>query len=137
MPMTEPLFFDDLNDVLKHIVQVLGGTKVVATTMRGDMSVESATTWLRKCLDRSSRERLDPEQVEALVRMGRNAGCHAYMHYMAATMNYSIPSPLSQEDVKAHASAEAMRAIAEIAAIYNRLQKQGIRLEDLAGAAAS
>jgi hypothetical protein len=39
--------------------------------------------------------------------------------------------------ISRYSSAEAMRAIAEIAAIYNRLQKQGIRLEDLAGAAAS
>lgn len=132
MSMTEPLFFDDLMDVLRHTVQALGGIKKVALTMRGDMSEESAKTWLRKCLDRSSRERFDPEQVEALVRMGREAGCHAYMHYMASTLGYSVPSPLAREDVKAAASAELLKVMGEFAAIHGRLQKQGIRLEDLA-----
>ena len=137
MPQTEPLFFESVNEVLRHTVQARGGFKKVGPLLRGDRSIDAAAQWLRDCLNVDRNERMDPEQLEALVRLGREGGCHAYMHYMAATLGYSVPSPLSQEDVKAHASAEAMRAIAEIAAIYNRLQKQGIRLEDLAGAAAS
>jgi len=132
MNATQPLFFEDLNDVLRHTVQVSGGVKEVASRLRGDKSVDAAATWLRACLSHNERERFSPEQVEALVRIGREAGCHAYMHYMASTLGYSVPTPLSPEDVKARASAEVMKALTEIAAITTRLQRQGIRLEDLA-----
>lgn len=132
MSQQEPLFFETVNDALKYTVQRLGTTKEVASRLRGDKSPVAAEKWLADCLNESRDARLAPDQVEALVRMGREAGCHAYMHYMASTLGYAVPAPLSREDVKAAATTETLRAAAEISAIFARLQRQGIRLEDLA-----
>lgn len=129
--MQEPLFFESAREALVHTVQTLGGFKVVGSRLRGDMAADSASDWLRKCLNADRAERLDPQQVEALVRIGRDAGCHAYMNYMASSLGYKPPEPLTAEAVQHETLVKGFQAMGQVHALIESLKKQGMDLSTL------
>jgi hypothetical protein len=92
------LIFEDLNDALGEVVRACGGAKAVAATLRPELPVEQAANWLRDCLNGNRRERLDPDQVLLLLRMGRAVNCHAGMYFLAQEAGYQVPVPASPRD---------------------------------------
>lgn len=51
-----PLFFDDIDEVLRHLVAVLGGPKNVGPLLRGDeLPVDRLAQWVSDCLNPAAR----------------------------------------------------------------------------------
>ena len=96
--MQERLFFEDVNEALREVVNALGGPKAVGLKLWPEKSVEQAHTLLLNCFNPERRERLTPEQVVLLLKLGRQAECHAAMHYLCGEVGYSKPAPLEPED---------------------------------------
>ena len=122
------LFFESVNEALVNTVQALGGFKKVACDLRKDKSADAASSWLRDCLNPDRDARLEPEQVVELVRMGREAGCHSYMQFMAATLGYGAPTPLAKADVAAAAMAQMLKLSQQMKVVVEQLERQGIDL---------
>lgn len=97
-PTQERLFFEDVNEALRAVVNALGGPKSVGLRLWPEKSMDQAHTLLLNCFNPERRERLTPEQVVFLLRLGREAGCHAAMHYVCGEVGYAKPEPLEAED---------------------------------------
>ena len=92
--MQMSLMHESLNDALRETVQAIGGTKKVGCMLWPEMTADHASSRLRDCLNPERREKLSPEQVEMLSRMGRQVGCHAIMAHLCRTTGYAEPVPV-------------------------------------------
>ncbi len=132
MSEQERLFFEDANEALRFTVQRMGGTKVVGPQLRGDMSVESAQTWLDACLNPNNATRLDPEQVVALVLLARRKGIHSYAQYLMQVLGYEAPVPVSDERVQTVAIQGVAKAAIEFKNALKLAEGAGVDFEALA-----
>ncbi len=119
------LFFEDINDALREVVQQLGGAKAVGPTLWPEKSVEQAQTLLLACLNSERKERLTPDQVLLLLRRGREAGCHAAINYICESSGYSPPTPVNPADAQAQRIDEFNRRAADLAQLAASIQQNG------------
>jgi hypothetical protein len=131
------MFYESVNEVLDSMIKQIGGYKVVGSRLRGDKVPDQAAQWLRDCMNGEKRERLDPDQVMALVLIAREQGVHDYADYFAQATGYAPPVPLTQDDITQRAIAEGAQAMQQIAAMVAALKAQGIDLGALAAQAGS
>lgn len=122
--MEQPaLFHDCIEDALREVVQACGGSKVVACKLWPEKTPDAAHRLLLACLNEDRPERLSPEHLILLLRMGRERGCHSAMAYVAGVCGYSA-QPIEPEDERAalqRAFNESVRQQAELVARMERL----------------
>lgn len=118
----EHLFFDGPHDALRHVVRALGGPKKVGHTLRAGKSPDDAGRWLSNALDGDRRETLHLEDLIQLLRMGREAGCHAGLHELCRAVGYSEPMPVEPEDQRAALEREFITAVQQLDRIQSRLE---------------
>lgn len=117
--MQQPLFFEDENEALAHVVACLGGAKKVGAAMRPDLAPDAAGRWVKDCLNTDRRENFHPGHVMWLLRTGRKHGCHALMHWMEEDAGYTKSTPIEPKDEAAdlvkqfNASVELLARTAE------------------------
>lgn len=93
-----PLFFDDINAALSHVVSVLGGAKRVGPMLRGDdMTVDAAARWVLDCLNMDRPAQFHPHHVLVLLRAARGVGDHTAMSWLAGEVGYQA-LPVEPED---------------------------------------
>ena len=93
-----PLFFDDIDDALRHLVAVLGGPKRVGPLLRGDeLPADRLGQWVSDCLNPDRPAQFHPHQVMVLLRAARQAGDHTAMNWMAGEIGYQA-LPIEPED---------------------------------------
>lgn len=126
MPDQNRLFFDDLNDALRTVVQALGGMKAVGIRLWPDKAPDAAGRYLADCLNAAKSEKLSGDQILLLLRWGHDIGVHAGMQYIAQEAGYEITpiSPEGERDRLADAILEGARAL-------DRALKQAERLPPL------
>ena len=96
MQMVMGEFCEDINDALKAAVMALGGFKRFGPVMRPELPPDQAAGWLRDCLNRGRREKLDPEQVALILREARKVGFHGAMDFLAYDTGYKA-EPVDHE----------------------------------------
>jgi hypothetical protein len=117
----QPLFFEDIYDALRHVVQSAGGAKRVGTVLYPEKTPDSAGRALMDCLNPGRHEKLDPEQLMVLLRIGHEAGCHVAVHYLCGQAGYSKPDPIAPGDEKAELQRQLIRNMTEHRQLVNRL----------------
>ena len=128
--MQMSLMHESLNDALRETVQAIGGTKKVGCMLWPEMTADHASSRLRDCLNPERREKLSPEQVEMLSRMGRQVGCHAIMAHLCRTTGYAEPVPVEPEDEIARMQrefVEATKSLGQIAARIESMQSNKLQ----------
>lgn len=122
--MSQPaLFVESMTDAIREVVRACGGTKVVASRLWPEKAPEAAARILLDCLNESRAEKLSPDQVLMLARMGRERGCHAVMAFYAAECGYSAPVPIEPEDERAQLQREYVEAVKALSALTHRLDR--------------
>lgn len=96
-----PLFFEDVYDALRYLVQASGGAKVVGCQIFSSKEPEQAGRALMDCLNANRAEKLDPEQLIALLRIGHERGCHGAVEYICSRSGYSRPDPIVTQNEQA------------------------------------
>jgi len=124
--MQDALFFDNANAALRHTVEACGGFKKIGPMMRPDKSPDMAAQWLRDSLNDNRPERLSPDQVNALVRIGRDNGCHAYMRFLTADCGYTMPEVLDAEDERAALQRDFVTGVKTLEALAARLNRSSL-----------
>jgi hypothetical protein len=118
----QPLFCDDIYEALKTIGQAVGGSKKMGGYLWPDKPLDKAAQLWADCLNRSRPEKLDPEQVLAVLKIGRQLGCHTGMQFISDNCGYKY-EPVEPEDEKA----ELMRVFniraAELQQMLTKLEK--------------
>lgn len=121
--MEEPtMHFEDVYDVLRHVVQRSGGAKAVGALLYPEKSPDCAGRYLMDCLNPSRAEKLDPEQTLTLLRIGHQNGCHRAMHYLAKESGYSQPEPIVAADEQAELRRRFVAAVVELREMATRIE---------------
>lgn len=117
------LFFDDAYDAIRATVQALGGNKPVGCTLWPEKAPDAAGRLLADCLNASKPEKLNPEQLRLLMKMGREAGCHAIASYYAQSCGYDFTptDPEVERDRLADSIHEASRTLERLIQAADRL----------------
>ena len=121
------LFHESLSDALKELIQQSGGSKVVACKLWPEKTPDSAHRTLLDCLNENRAEKLSPEQVLFLLRIGRETGCHSAINYITRACSYSDPQPIEPEDEKAKLMRDFISAQKAMSSIATRLENVGLR----------
>jgi hypothetical protein len=120
-----PLFCESLTDAIRDVVRACGGTKVVGCKLWPEKTPDAAARLLADCLNDSRPERLTPDHLMLLARMGRERGCHSVMAYMLAELGYAPPVPVEPADEAAELQrkyVEATKALLKMAERIERLR---------------
>lgn len=120
--LTPALFHESLSDALRECIGVCGGLKAVGAKLWPEKDPDHAGRLLGDCLNDAKLEKLSPEQVMLILRLGRERGCHAGMLYMARTLGYSDPQPIEPEDERAMLQREYIAAARELARMAHRVE---------------
>jgi hypothetical protein len=96
----QPLFCEDFYEALRTIGQAYGGSKKIGALLWPEKPIQAASELWANCLNRARNEKLDPEQVIAVLKIGREIGCHAGMHFIASECHYKY-DVINPEDKKA------------------------------------
>ena len=118
----DSLFCEDLRDALRDLVKACGGLKAVAHMLRPTQPLESAAGWLRKARTAGERERLDLDDLQYLLRLGREKGCHVGMRQLAREAGYTDPAPLEPEDERAALQREFVASARRMEALAKRIE---------------
>lgn len=119
----EPLFLEDVNEAIKALVQALGGPKKVGLLLRPELTLDGASTWLRDCMNPDRRERLSPEQLILLMKLGRQANCNVLAAFLMGEAGYQEPHPLEPVDEYAELQREFIKYAKAQEAIAARLER--------------
>lgn len=88
-----PLFLEDVYDALRAVTQAVGGPKVVVARLWPHKAIEQARKELLDALNRDNPRKLDPEEVMAILRMGREIGFHHAKHWIDGELGYEPTAP--------------------------------------------
>lgn len=117
----QPLFFEDIYDALRHVVQAAGGAKTVGAKLFVHKEPDQAGRILMDCLNAGRPEKLDPEQVVLLLRLGQETGCHSAVNYICTRAGYSQPEPITPGDEKAELQRQFIQTATTLRQLVNRL----------------
>lgn len=123
--MQEKLFYESVYDALGEVVRAAGGTKKVGSMLWPEKSADAAGALLKDCLNPDRREKLDPEQMAYIRRLGRQIGCHALANWEAQDGGYETPKPINSEE-------QARRLVDVIAQQQAQLQAAMTAFQQLA-----
>jgi hypothetical protein len=117
------LFCEDIYEALRNIGQAYGKPKAIGALLWPEMNPDKAGERWANCLNRTRAEKLDPEQVLLILKLGRQVGCHVGIDYIARECNYKWET-IEPEDERA----KLMREFNESVKLQDRIVK---RLESL------
>ncbi|MFC5524032.1 hypothetical protein [Polaromonas jejuensis] len=116
------LFHESLNDALREVVAACSGPKQVAAKLWPEKTPDAAHRLLLDCLNETRAERLDPDRLRMLLKLGRNAGCHAAMNYLLRDLGYEDCRPLEPQDEQAALMRDYIAATKALQGIASRLE---------------
>jgi len=121
--MQPALFYDDIYDAIRDVVQAAGGPKKVGLALWPDKSQQMAHTHLLNCMDRNRPEKFSPTQLMMLCKLGRQHDCHAMMAYINAETGYEPPKPLRPEDEREKLQRQVVAAADSLKESLARLER--------------
>lgn len=119
------LFYDSFEDAAKEVINALGGPKEVGKRLWPAKTTDAARTRLLDCLNPDRLDKLDPREILAIARWGREVGCHSIIDYLTAEAGYTKPSPLAPEDEAAELQRRFVESAREMKNILSRLDSSG------------
>jgi len=122
----DALFYETFNDALDAVVKACGGAKAVACKLWPEKTPDAAHRLLLACLNEGRVEKLSPEQVIFLLRMGRERGCHAAINYLSRESGYSDPQPVDPDNEKVRLQREFIEAQKYMQQLAARMEKSGL-----------
>ena len=107
-----PLFYEDVFDVARAMVQAAGGAKTVAGKLWPNMPIGEAHRALLDCLNRDRPRKLCMEEFLVVVGLAREAGFHQGKHWIDQTTGYQPTAPADPK-VERDRLAENMARLAD------------------------
>ena len=120
------LFYESWEEAAREVVRAAGGTKKVAVELWPAKPLAASTQRLTDCLNHQREEKLSPDELMLLLRIGKDVSCHALIEYMSGEVGYSRPLPVSADDEKAQLMRGYIEAVAVVKAMSDRLVAKGL-----------
>lgn len=118
------LFPEDFLDALRDTAKAYGSIEAAAVELFPNKTRAAARSWLSDCLNPDRPAKLCPEETLRLMQLGREAGCHSAMYYLADIAGYERPqvaTPKSPKQQLLEKQAEHMKAAAKLQEQIDRL----------------
>jgi hypothetical protein len=115
--------FESINEVLIACVKACGGSKQVGAKLWPEKTVDAAQRHLLACLNEDKPERLSPDQLVLLMRMGHGKGFHEVMEFLAAHLGYSVPLPTDPRDEMAELLRQSNDLRTQLLASSERMER--------------
>jgi hypothetical protein len=119
----QPLFHEDIYEALKTIGQAFGGSKKIGHYLWPKLPIDKAGEKWANCLNRTRAEKLDPEEVLMILKIGRQLGTHSGMQFISDHCGYKY-EPI--EPVDEHAA-----LLRDVKALAQELKGKFAKLEQL------
>lgn len=106
-----PLWFDNIEEAVKHAVLVLGGPKKVAKLLwpaLADSNPETAYTRLMHCLNPEKKDKLDLSEFLLIARKARDVGEHSVAKYFGRAVGYDV-TPIDAAELEKRARKEKIQ----------------------------
>lgn len=95
------LFHESWIDALREVIAACGGARQVAGKLWPEKSPDAAQRLLLDCLNDNRPERLDPDRLCMVMRMGRDIGCHAGADWLLRHLGYEDSKVVQPQDQQA------------------------------------
>lgn len=130
-PSQEQLFIESFPSAVEAIAARVGGMKGLGLSI-WPAKGEDAGKWLSDCLNPDRAAKLSISEIILIMRIGREAGVHTVMHWLADEVGYTHPAPITLDDRIDEATREMGRAADLLAKSLETLkllrdQKEGSR----------
>ncbi len=122
------LFYDSFEDAAREVVTALGGPKAVGVRLWPAKTPEAARTRLLDVLNLERAEKLRTEEIVALMKWGRQVGCHAIAEWVCCEAGYARPVPIEPEDERDQLQRDFLEAAKSVAGIAERLTRLGFKV---------
>lgn len=122
----QQLFYEDVFDVAKAMVQACGGAKVVAGKIWPHKPIAEAHREILDCLNRERPRKFCIEEFLAVVKMAREAGFHQGKHWIDSDTGYQ-PTPPSDPKIERDRLADELARAADS---FKNLQRAVERLTE-------
>ncbi len=108
----DKLFYEDVFDVTRAMVQAAGGAKKVSGRLWPTKATVQAQKELLDCCNRNSDRKLCTEEFLAVINMAREVGFHQGKHWIDTNTGYQ-PTPPADPIVERDRLAEQMSRMTE------------------------
>ncbi|MDZ7809237.1 MAG: hypothetical protein U5L11_02660 [Arhodomonas sp.] len=124
------LFHEDFHHSLRDARAAIGGVKRMAGLVYPNLPLDKAHTMLANALNPDRRERLELEDVVAIMRHARAAGCHIPMAYLARELDYAPPETREPENELAALQREFIERAKAMERMASQISRLNIRLHE-------
>lgn len=118
----QPLFCEDIYEALRTIGQAYGGSKKIGHELWSTLPIDKAGEKWANCLNRTRPEKLDPEEVVRVLKIGRQIGCHAGIFFIDNECGYRS-EPIDPDDERAKLQREFIQAKEHMAQLIQSLER--------------
>lgn len=119
----QALIHEDWRDAMRHLVKALGGYDAVGIDLWPGKTRKAAGAWLSDCLNPERPAKLDLEEIQALLALGRARGVHLGLHFLCDELGYGRPAPVEPEDQVGELVRQQARLLDEFKNLTGRLER--------------
>jgi hypothetical protein len=119
------LFYETWADALREVIATCGGAKQVAGKLWPEKTPDAAHRLLLDCLNETRPERLDPDRLRMVLRIGRQAGCHAAVNWLLRDLGYEDAKSIEPTDQRDALMRDYIAAIKALQGIADRIVQSG------------
>lgn len=111
-------------DAITEVINVCHGAKQVSALLWPDKNPRAAHRFLLDCLNLKRSARLDPDRLRMVLRLGRDAGCHAAINWLLRDVGYEDSRPLEPQDEQAALMRDYIAAAKMMQSIASRIERR-------------
>lgn len=119
----DELFHEDWRDALLHTVKALGGYDTVGKDLWPSKGRKAAGRWLFDCLNEDRPAKLDLDDIQSLIQMGRERGCYTAMHILCDLTSYERPKPSTPKSPKTQLLEKQASLAAQMAHVNREIDR--------------
>lgn len=120
---TNSLFHESITEAIKDTINACGGSKQVAAKLWPEKAPDAAHRLLLSCLNDDRPERLSPEQLMFVLRMGREKGVHVGITFILRELGYEDPKPVEPRDELAELQRSWIESVQHQARLTARMER--------------
>jgi hypothetical protein len=117
------LVHENLGELLRSLVNALGGPKKVGARLQPQKDEDSARRYLLDCLNPDRPQDIGAEGLFTLLRWGREKGEHFAINWICDQLGYTRPSPIEPEDQRAELQRQFLSGVERLEQLARRLGK--------------
>lgn len=119
------LFHESWADALREVIATCGGAKQVAAKRWPEKTPDAAHRLLLDCLNETRPERLDPDRLRLVLRIGRDRNCHAGVNWLMRDLGYDDVQVVEPADELATLMRDYIAAAKSMQGIAERIETKG------------